>query len=264
MFALTRLGLSTVGRLSRGIQLGWETGFDSGRTLDYVYENQPRGITPLGKLFDRNYLNSIGWRGIRVRKENLQNVLRAAIADLHADGKPVRVLDIASGPARYVLETVRDLPHIPATVLLRDYKPENVEAAQRLAKELGVPDVTVARGDAFDRAALAAIAPRPTTAIVSGLYELFPQNEPVLASLRGLADAMEPGSYLVYTNQPWHPQMEFIARVLTNREGKPWIMRRRTQAEMDELVNAAGFEKVRQEIDQWGIFSVSLARRLKT
>jgi hypothetical protein len=57
--------------------------------------------------------------------------------------------------------------------------------------------------------------------------------------------------------------MEFIARVLTNREGRPWIMRRRTQAEMDELARAAAFEKLREEIDPWGIFSVSLARRMK-
>ena len=35
-----------------------------------------------------------------------------------------------------------------------------------------------------------------------------------------------------------------IARGLTNRDGKPWVMRRRTQAEMDELVRAAGFEKI--------------------
>jgi hypothetical protein len=96
---------------------------------------------------------------------------------------------------------------------------------------------------------------------VSGLYELFPENQPVLNSLRGFADAIEPGGYLIYTNQPWHPQKEFIARVLVNREGKPWIMRCRTQAEMDELVRAAGFEKVAMEIDQWGIFTVSLARR---
>ena len=33
-------------RLSDGIRLGWATGFDSGRTLDYVYENRPRGRTP--------------------------------------------------------------------------------------------------------------------------------------------------------------------------------------------------------------------------
>jgi hypothetical protein len=83
----------------------------------------------------------------------------------------------------------------------------------------------------------------------------------VLRSLHGLADAVEPGGHLIYTNQPWHPQVEFIARVLINREGRPWIMRRRTQAEMDELVRAAGFAKLCQEIDPWGIFTVSVARR---
>jgi alpha-beta hydrolase superfamily lysophospholipase/SAM-dependent methyltransferase len=261
MFTLTRGAMRTVGRLSKGIQLGWEVGFDSGRTLDYVYENRPQGVTPLGRAIDRGYLESIGWRGIRVRKVNLQNVLRAAIESLHADGRPVRLLDIASGPGRYDLETIRDLKHIPITALLRDYKPENVEAARRMADELGLKNVTTEKGDAFDRVSLAAITPKPTVAIVSGLYELYPSNEPVLKSLRGVADAMEPGGYLVYTNQPWHPQVEFIARVLSNREGKQWIMRRRTQAEMDELVQAAGFEKLRQEIDRWGIFSVSLARR---
>ena len=164
---------------------------------------------------------------------------------------------------RYILETVKDLPAIPTTVQLRDYKPENVAAARRLADELHLKNVTVTQGDAFNRASLAAITPKPTIAIVSGLFELFPANELVLNSLRGLADAVEPGGFLVYTNQPWHPQVEFIAHVLTNREGHPWIMRRRTQAEMDELVHAAGFEKIRQEADQWGIFTVSLARRVK-
>ena len=37
-------------------------------------------------------------------------------------------------------------------------------------------------------------------------------------------------------------------------------MRRRTQAEMDQLVEAAGFEKIEQRIDEWGIFTVSLAQ----
>ena len=83
----------------------------------------------------------------------------------------------------------------------------------------------------------------------------------VLNSLRGLAAALEPGGYLIYTNQPWHPQVEFIAGVLRNREGQPWIMRRRTTAEMDQLVRSAGFEKIDMEVDQWGMFTVSLARR---
>ena len=174
----------------------------------------------------------------------------------------MRIVDIAAGGGRYVLETMRALPDIPMTALLRDYKQENVDAATRLAQDFGLTNVTVAFGDAFDRASLAAIEPRPTIGIVSGLFELFPSNSGVLTSLRGLADAIEPGGHLVYTNQPWHPQVEFIARVLRNREGEPWIMRRRTTAEMDELVRTAGFEKVTMEVDEWGIFTVSIARRI--
>jgi hypothetical protein len=84
----------------------------------------------------------------------------------------------------------------------------------------------------------------------------------VRESLAGLSDAVEPGGYLVYTGQPFHPQLEMIARTLSShRDRRPWIMRRRTQAEMDQLVEAAGFRKMDQLIDEWGIFTVSLAQR---
>jgi alpha-beta hydrolase superfamily lysophospholipase len=263
-FAPVRWLMRGPGRLSRGIDLGWRHGYDSGLMLDYIYENRAQGVTPLGRLIDRCYLNAIGWRGIRVRRTLLERILQSTIEEIHAQGRPVRLLDIASGPGRYVLETIHKLRTIPITAILQDYKQENLDAAIRLRDQLGLTNVTIRNGDAFDRAALAAVMPRPTVAIVSGLYELIPDNEPVLRSLRGLADAVEPCGYLLYTNQPWHPQVEFIARVLRNREGRPWIMRRRTQAEMDELVRTAGFDKVSQEIDPWGIFTVSVARRVRS
>ena len=261
-FALVRAGMKTGGRLSKGIDLGWRSGFDSGLTLDYVYENKAQGSTPLGRFIDHGYLSSIGWRGIRQRKKNLEKLLRGTIEKIHAEGRPVRILDIAAGGGRYVLETMCALPEIPMTALLRDYKEENVDAARRLAGDLGLTNVTVLSGNAFDRASLAALEPRPTIGIVSGLFELFPGNAEVLTSLRGLADAIDPGGHLIYTNQPWHPQVEFIARVLRNREGEPWIMRRRSTAEMDELVREAGFEKLAMEVDEWGIFTVAVARRV--
>jgi alpha-beta hydrolase superfamily lysophospholipase/SAM-dependent methyltransferase len=261
-FAIARGFLKSVGRLSSAVQLGWRAGFDSGVMLDYVYENRPQGVTPLGRLIDRAYLGSIGWRGIRLRRAHLEQALRTVIERLHAEGRPVHLVDIASGPGRYLLETIRSLAAIPMTALLRDYKPENIEAGRRLAAERGLSNVSYEQGDAFDRAALAKLRPRPSVAVVSGLFELFPDNGPVQESLRGLADAVVPDGYLVYTNQPYHPQLEFIARVLTNREGRPWVMRRRSQAEMDELVRAAGFTKLAMEIDPWGIFTVSTARRL--
>jgi hypothetical protein len=38
-------------------------------------------------------------------------------------------------------------------------------------------------------------------------------------------------------------------------------MRRRTQAEMDQLVERVGFRKMAQRINEEGIFTVSLAER---
>ena len=263
-FIALRAALKISGRLSKGIDLGWRSGFDSGRSLDYVYENRPHGSSRLGRLIDANYLDSIGWRGIRQRKANLERALRDAIEKLQSEGRPIRILDVAAGAGRYVLETMRALPDISMRATLYDNKQENVDAARALAEEFGLENVTVEIGDAFDRTVLAVFVPRATIGVVSGLYELFPSNDAVLQSLGGLAGAIEPGGYLIYTNQPWHPQLEFIARVLRNREGKRWIMRRRTTAEIDELVRMAGFEKCAMEIDRWGMFTVAVARRALT
>lgn len=263
-WAAVRLCLKTLGRLSDGVRLGHASGFDSGATLDYVYRNTPSGRGIAGRLIDRLYLEALGWRGIRRRKQHLEELLRRAMDALAAEGRQIRILDVAAGRGRYVLEALAGYANRPASVLLRDFSERNVRDGDALILEKGLGDVAHCElGDAFDRAGLAAIRPPATVGIVSGLYELFPDNAPVRNSLAGLAAAIEPGGYLIYTCQPWHPQLEFIARALTShRHGQAWIMRRRSQAEMDQLVEQAGFRKLEQRIDPWGIFTVSLARRL--
>lgn len=258
----TRAGLRLGKGFSEGVKLGFDTGFDSGSTLDYVYRNQPSGKGKLGELIDRNYLNAIGWRGIRQRKLHVEELLREAIRRLREQQRPVHIVDIAAGHGRYILEALQE--QMPDSILLRDYSELNVQQGSALIAEKGLTEVArFVQGDAFDRQSLASLDPHPTLAVVSGLYELFASNDLVGSSLAGLADAVQPGGYLVYTGQPSHPQLEMIARALTShRDGQAWVMRRRSQAEMDQLVEAAGFRKVAQRIDEWGIFSVSLAQRV--
>jgi hypothetical protein len=262
-WAMTRASLKLGGFLSRGVRLGHLTGFDSGSTLDYVYRNEAQGLGPIGRAVDRNYLDSIGWRGIRQRKLHVEELIRVAMARLREAGTAVRVMDIAAGHGRYVLEALESGGERPDSILLRDYSNLNVESGARLIAEKKLGEIArFVKGDAFDAEDLARVEPRPTLGIVSGLYELFPDNAMVGRSLKGMAAAIGPGGYLVYTGQPWHPQLELIGRALTShRAGQAWIMRRRTQAEMDELVATAGFRKLEQRIDEWGIFTVSLARR---
>ena len=265
-WAATRASLKFAALLSNGIAVGQRTGFDSGSMLDYVYRNTPGGLGPIGRIIDRTYLDAPGWRGIRQRKLNAGALIADAIGRLAGDGVSVDVMDIAAGHGRYVLEALASAPVQPNSVLLRDYSDINVEAGTLLIAEKGLAGIaTFRKGDAFDADSLAAVRPRPTLAIVSGLYELFPDNELVRCSLAGIARAVPAGGYLVYTCQPWHPQLELIARALTShRQGQAWIMRRRTQAEMDQLVEAAGFRKREQRIDEYGIFTVSLAEQIVT
>jgi alpha-beta hydrolase superfamily lysophospholipase/SAM-dependent methyltransferase len=263
-WALSRAFIRMGGWVSNGISTGVRTGFDSGSTLDYVYENEARGLGPVGRMVDRTFLDAIGWRGIRQRKIHLEELIGKAARNLRIAGRPLHILDIAAGHGRYVLDAITNLEEPPASVRLQDYSDINVAKGRALIAERGLPDsVTFRQADAFDGEALAATEPAPDLAIVSGLYELFPDNALIRRSLGGLAQAMQPGALLVYTCQPWHPQLEMIARSLTShRGGEAWVMRRRTQAEMDQLVEAAGFEKIDQRIDEWGIFTVSVARRV--
>jgi len=260
-FAAQRAFLKTYGRLSNGIRLGWRAGFDSGASLDYVYENRAHGALLLGRIVDRFYLNNVAWAGIRQRKANIEKLLGEAVKCVRETGAPARILDVATGQGRYVLDVLSSLTDQNATALLRDYSRANVEAGRALAAQLGLKGVAFEQADAFDAASYESVDARPNIAIVSGLFELFPDNAPVRRCLAGIAGAIEEGGYLIYTGQPWHPQIEMIARVLTNRDGEPWVMRRRTQRELDELVREAGFEKIRTEVGGRGIFTVSIAKR---
>ncbi len=259
---LRRMVFATFGRMSRGISLGLRTGFDSGETLDYVYENRPDGFTPLGRAFDKTYLETPGWTGIRIRRQHLESMLREAILEQHRAGQKIHIMDAACGGGRYVLETLGGMKEIPATALLRDYRQQNLDVAEKRRAELKLDGVKLALGNAFDRSSYRDMEKRPTIGVISGVLELFPTNDAPRTLLEVFGEQIAPGGVLIYTNQPWHPQLKYIAGVLRNREGNPWIMRRRTQEEMDELVRAAGFVKEAQLTDRWGIFTVSRARRV--
>ena len=261
---LTKKNLKIGSQFSQGLKIGEDTGYDSGSTLDFVYRNQTESQNPLGKIIDRQYLNAIGWKGIRVRKENIEHLLQKYADILIKKRKPLRILDIASGHGRYILDAVNQLKKQPDSILLRDYSDINVKAGQNMIQQRGLADIAqFVQADAFDTESLATIKPKPTLVVVSGLYELFSDNDLLRQSLTGLSKAVAKDGYLIYTGQIWHPQQEFIARALTShRQGDAWVMRLRSQAEMDALVEEAGFKKVDQCIDEFGIFTVSVAQKI--
>lgn len=264
-WAFRRTGLKLAGQHSHGLALGQQGGFDSGSLLDYVYRDEAQGRARGGKKLDRRFLDSLESRGIRQRQLHVQELLREAMERLAAAHREVRLMDIAAGHGRYVLDAVAASPVRAHSILLRDISEICMREGQKLIAERELQDrARFVQADALDRVSLASLMPRPTLAVVSGLYEWIPDNERVRRSLEGVGDAVLDGGYLVYTGQPWHPQLEEIARTrMRHSEGQPQVMRRRTQAEIDQLVEEAGFCKITQRIDRWGMYTVSLAQRVE-
>jgi len=257
-YAVQKGMMKQLGFMSEGISVGLRYGFDSGVTLDYVYENEARGVTKVGEWIDRGYLESIGWKGIRRRKINSIATIEETIRRLRDAEERVRILDIAGGPARYLIELAAQYPEIEVRV--RDYQEQNVVQGRELAQKAGLSNIRYDQVDAFDPASYADASYRPNIVVISGVFELFGDNGLIGNAIGGVASIIAEGGYLVYTGQPWHPQLEQIAHVLGNHQQQRWVMRRRTQYELDRLFEAAGFEKEGMKIDDWGIFTVSVAR----
>lgn len=258
-YAATRMVLNTVGRLSQGIRLGLTSGFDSGPMLDYVYANAPRGITQLGRCIDRIYLNSTGWSCIRQRRTNLETLLASEISRMLSKSASVYIVDLAAGPGRYLHRLLRQHENGQILVLCRDWDERTLEQGREMASDQGLTNIHYEKGDAFDSASIASLKPKPDIVVVSGLYELFADNNQIRRSLAAIAEIMADGGSLVITNQPHHPQLAFIAQTLRNREGDRWVMRPRSQAEMYNLLRETGFSPTRMLSDDAGIFTVTVA-----
>ncbi|MFL1705370.1 bifunctional alpha/beta hydrolase/class I SAM-dependent methyltransferase [Campylobacter sp. MOP7] len=259
-FSVQRFGMKLLSPWVKGLKIGEDRGYDSGSTLDYVYQNQPQGSNAFVKWVDKIYLNSIGWRGIRKRKENIAHALNFVMNELKQKGERIEILDIASGHGRYILDALSGEIR-PEKILLRDYDKVNVKAGQELIKERNLEDIaTFEEANAFHKASYENLENFASVGVVSGLFELFSDNALIRVALEGFGRSVRKGGYLIYTNQPYHPQLEMIARALSShRDGEAWIMRRRSVVEMDQLVSRAGFKKIHQWIDEDGIFTVSVA-----
>lgn len=252
-----------IGRWSAGIDLGYRYGFDSGVMLEYVYRNQAQGRYGVGVVIDRLYLNTPGWVGIRQRGELVRGELKALVREKTRDKSgPVRIVDLACGSGRYVLEALHDLADVDVCVTLRDYKIENVRNAQTLARLVGV-QATIEQADAFSDADLESILKEKTDIIVvSGLHEIIDNDVLVAHHFHQIAEILKPGGSLLLTIQPSHPQLEFIARVLPSHTGRMWAMRLRSCELTRRWVEEAGLSFASKKMENNGIFGVIRADKL--
>jgi SAM-dependent methyltransferase len=257
-YSFLRILLRTVGNLSEGIRIGNTYGYDSGVMIDYVYKNKPSGRFGVGTLIDWAYLNSVGWRGIRLRKILLIRYLTEVLQN-HLQSKPhIKYLDIACGGAEYDLETLKQFEASRIDMELRDYKTENLEKAKQNASANGLRSIRFRQADAFQAANY---ADRWDIVVASGFWEIIDDDLLIKGCIQNIANCLEAGGSLVFTIQPYHPQLEMAARSLTSNTGKRWVMRLRSLDLYRQWLYEVGLECVSHEMEKNQIFGVVEARK---
>ena len=259
-YRFEKWALGKFGHLSEGMTVGLTHGFDSGASMDYIYKNTPQGKWGVGRWMDKSYLNAIGWRGVRIRKGHLLQQVEKAIQALQAQGKKVKILDIAGGVGNYLFDIKERHPEVE--IVINEFLPTNIQKGEQIIKERGYQHIRFTNYSCFEADTYRKLNYTPNITIISGIFELFGDNALAAEAIKGVVSISDNG-YIVYTGQPWHPQLKTIAFVLKSHQEKDWVMRRRSQRELDGLFALQGVKKESMLIDDFGIFTVSLAEMKK-
>jgi len=251
--------LRTVGRASDGVRIAFDEGFTSGTMLDYIYRNSPSGRGILGPLIDQLYLSHPGWEAVRIRKAHLERLLLEAVGIETQLGRRPVILDVASGPARYLMDVLESDARARAVCCDRDERVLAQGRAQAAARGLG-DRIRFVVGDALSGKSLALAEPRANIAIASGFYDWMTDDSVVRLSLTLLGNLLPPGGCLVFTNQSGHVDLEMVQAVFLDFHRRPLRMVTRPADLINRWAEAAGFKVLRTAQDEAGYYSVTLAQ----
>lgn len=253
--------IRTLGKTSNGIRVSFESGFVSGIMLDYIYRNQPSGRFLIGRLFDKMYLSHRGWEVVRIRKSNLQRSIHEAVSIQRALKRNPVLLDVASGPAQYVLDVLSEDGMSDVQAICRDLDKQSLELGQRNALERGITSVSFETGDALSADSLAEVKPLCNIAVSSGFYDWIADDSIVKKSIALLYDLLPDGGCFVFTNQSGHVDLEMVNTIFVGADSQPLQMIVRPAETVNNWAKAQGFKVLQTISDQWGHYSVTLAQK---
>jgi SAM-dependent methyltransferase len=253
--------LHSVGRLSDGVRIAIDSGLTSGRMLDYIYRNQPSGKLLIGKLLDRAFLSHKAWQAVRSREQLLVATLKWTIRQqLDAMGEAI-LLDIASGPARYVQDALSDFKDTPVAATCWDLSETCLLAGQTAAASRDLQNITFVRADAMDARSYGRLSQRPNIVIASGFYDWFQDDDLIRKSMRLVSDALPNRGCFVFTIQTGHSDVHLVNQLFSGFDGEALKMKTIPIDAVHDWIKAMGFAIPRFESDVSRCYVVTVAQK---
>lgn len=240
---------STLGKTS--IEGDSDTGFN----FDYMYRNEPSGNGRFGEIVDKILLNLPAVKATRNRKETIKKILREELKN--NGNKQINILDVASGPARYLVEFANE-KNVGFKALCLDNDKRSLEIGEELLRQYSVNNsITFKSANIFNDKELNLLSFNPDYIIASGIY-VYHDDISVKKSVKIFSNLLDKGQKILVDNQIKNPSKKLMEKVCTTTQGKSWELHYRSEEHMISLLDPC-FKIIHSDIDKWGMYNIIVA-----
>lgn len=254
--------LMLLSRLGRQSVLGEAA---TGYNFDHMYENKAEGSFIIGKWIDRILLNLPAVHATRYRRDCIKKILVNEIENHHVESKKTRIVDIACGSGRYLLDINKMFEEQNVETLGVDYDLKSITRGELLAKKYGVPTVNLRffRGNLFRLQLLKKLGKniewRPNIIVSSGLT-VYIDDKKVADVVSQIYDGLSSGGLILIDSQESNPSKKLMEKVCNTKDGA-WVLYYRPISFWRRCLINAGFRDIRISRDPWNMYNLCTARK---
>ena len=239
-------------------------GAESGVNFERIYNNAPEGSFFVGKIVDRILLNLKACEATRRRKDEIKRILWNEIENNKFQNKKTKILDLASGGARYLreLKEEHNSGHVESICIDKDLK--CVRLGKALAGREKVQNIRFIRGDLFKLNFLKNLGIakewRPNVIVASGLLIYF-NDETVKKIAQEIYLELPPGGIFVFQSYENLDTKKLMRKTMATSSGENWTLYYRKPIFWRELLLGLGFHDFFITRDQWQMNNVCVVRK---
>ena len=218
----------------------------------------------IGKMVDKALLNLTAVEATRGRKETIKNILWNEVQNNKLKGCITRVLDLASGGARYLRDLAEEHRSGDVESVCVDKDLSCVKLGEGLSKKENLKNIRFFRGNIFHLNRLKGFASRldwiPNVVVASGLLIYF-NNEKVEQMIKEIHAVLPPEGLLIFSSYEKLNTRKLMRKTMAVSSGEQWVLYYRKPEYWRELLHKIGFKDISITRDKWMMNNICSARK---
>jgi len=235
---------------------------DSGLNIDHMYRNMPKGVLGIGKLIDKILLNLPSVKYTRYKKEIILKILQNEVANNIMLGRKTKIIDLASGPARYLIDLIDKSNQDFIDIICIDFDKRSVNFGKILA---GKKPIRYTKANIFKLDHLKWFSKKvnwiPNVIMSTGFFELQ-TDETVKKLLEEIYSNLDRNGLLLFTGQAKNPTKKLMRNIGKTQSGKPWELYLRPPEIFRRWLIELGFRDVIISLDSLGMYEYCTGRKM--